>query len=104
MARFNVFANPDSTERKRIPFFLDVQSDHIKSIHTRVVVPLWRSDVLADRLESLHPEFEEAGQRVVMDTPALGSVPANVLRKAVANLAADQLIILNALDALFGGY
>ena len=104
MARFDVFANPDSTERKRIPFFLDVQSDHIKSIQTRVVVPLWRSDLLSDRLENLHPEFDVAGQRVVMDTPALGSLPAKVLKKKIANLVTDQLLIQDALDSLFGGY
>ena len=104
VARFDVFANPDGVERKRIPFFLDVQSDHIQDLQTRVVVPLWRSDVLSDRLENLHPEFEVAGLRVVMDTPALGSVPTKVLRKAVTNLASHQLTIQDAIDSLFGGY
>ena len=103
IARFDVFANPDGAERKRIPFFVDVQSDRIRDIQTRVVVPLWRRDAVTDRLENLHPEFEVTGQRVVMDTPALGSLPTEVLKRAGVNWAADQLLIQDALDSLFGG-
>lgn len=37
MARFDVYANPDLVERKLIPYFLDVQSDHVKGLLTRVM-------------------------------------------------------------------
>lgn len=104
MARFDVYANPDSTERKLIPFYLDVQNDHIKGIQTRVVVPLWKSGLLPVRAEDLNPEFEVAGQSVVMDTPALGAAPPAAFHRAIDNLAAHQLAIQNALDTLFGSY
>jgi hypothetical protein len=39
-----------------------------------------------------------------MDTPALGAAPTTGLRRAVDNLAAQQLVIQNALDTLFGSY
>ncbi len=104
MARFDVYANPDSTERKLIPFFLDVQNDHVKGIQTRVVVPMWKSGLLPARAEDLNPEFEVAGQRVVMDTPALGAVPVSALHRAIDNIAAQQLVIQSALDTLFGSH
>lgn len=104
MARFDVYANPDKQESRLIPFYLDVQSDHVKGLQTRVVVPLWKSELLVDRSENLHPEFDLAGQRVVMDTPAIGAVPAAVFKRPVANLGAQQLIIQDALDTLFGSY
>lgn len=104
LARFDVYANLDSAERKLIPFFLDVQGDHIQGIQTRVVVPLWKAGLLPAPLENLNPEFEVAGQQVVMDTPALGAVPLSALRRTVDNLAAHQLKIQDALDMLFGGY
>ncbi len=104
MARFDVYANPDKQESRLIPFYLDVQSDHVKGLQTRVVVPLWKSELLADRSENLNPEFDLAGQRVVMDTPAIGSVPATVFKQPVANLGAQQLIVQDALDTLFGSY
>ena len=104
MARFDVYANPDKQESRLIPFYLDVQSDHVKGLQTRVVVPLWKSELLADRSENLNPEFDLAGQRVVMDTPAIGAVPAIVFKRPVANLGAQQLIVQDALDTLFGSY
>lgn len=104
MARFDVYANPDLVERKLIPYFLDVQSDHVKGLLTRVVVPLWDSAMLLTPAKDLNPEFEVAGHRVTMDTPALGAVPIKALKGAMGNLGAQQLEIQNALDALFGGY
>lgn len=104
MARFDAYNNPDVDERKFVPFLLDVQNDFIRGMDTRVVVPLWKVGFLPDRLEQLHPELEVNGQRVVMDTPALGSVPAQNLRRVVDNLGSQQLTIQNALDTLFGGY
>lgn len=104
MARFDVYANPDAGERVVIPFFLDVQNDYIKGLQTRVVVPLWTSDALVTKIADLNPEFEVGGMRVVMDTLALGAVPAVALKQLVGNLTSQQSPIQNALDTLFGGF
>lgn len=104
MARFDVYANPDRDERKVIPYFLDVQNDHLKGFQTRVMVPLWDAAMIATRTADLNPELEVKGQRVVMDTPALGTVPMTAIKQAVDNLGPQQLMIQNALDTLFGSY
>jgi len=104
VARFDIYANPDKEERKLVPFYLDVQSDYVRGLQTRVVVPLWKAELLPARAENLNPEFEVEGQRVVMDTPALGAVPTAALRRTIGTLASQQLTIQDALDALFGSY
>ncbi|MEO7400575.1 MAG: CcdB family protein [Polaromonas sp.] len=104
MARFDVYANPDKSESKLIPFYLDVQSDHIKGLQTRIVVPLWESGLLPEMVEDLNPVFAIAGRQVVMDTPALGAAPTSALLKTVGSLAAEQMTIQDALDTLFGSY
>jgi toxin CcdB len=104
VARFDVYSNLDEPENTRIPFFLDVQSDHVKGLQTRIVVPLWDADVFEERAENLHPEFEVNGRRLVMDTASLGAIPEAALRTEVANLGSHQLIIQDALDTLFGAY
>lgn len=43
MARFDVYANPDNASRALISFFLDVQSDHIAGLQTRVDADRWRA-------------------------------------------------------------
>lgn len=103
MARFDVYANPDPAEHKRIPYLLDIQNDHIRGLQTRVMVPLWHSVKLPTPATDLNPEFEVAGQRVILDTAALGAIPLSALKGVVDNLGSQQLTIQNALDTLFGG-
>lgn len=104
MARFDVDANPDTEQRRRIPFFLDIQSDFVEGLHTRIVVPLWAEGLLMQRAQDLHPALEVNGQQVVMETAALGAVPESFLHRKVGNLTSQQMDIQNALDLLFGSY
>ena len=41
MASFTIYANPDPKSQKAIPFLLDVQSELLSPLDTRVVVPLY---------------------------------------------------------------
>ena len=104
MARFDVFANPDASDRSTIPYMLDVQNEFLGILETRVVVPLYASSRFSTRARNLNPEFEIAGKSVIMDTLSLGAIPIAELRKPVANLADRQLDIQDALDTLFGSY
>ena len=40
MAQFDVYRNTNSATRKSIPYVLDVQTDLLDTLATRVVVPL----------------------------------------------------------------
>ena len=104
MPRFDVYANTDKQESKQIPFYIDVQSDHIKGIETRMVVPLWDAEFFTSKFENLNPEFELFGQSLVMDVPSLGAVPKSFLKRPVANMSVQQMQIQDAIDTLFGGY
>lgn len=103
MARFDVYQNPDADERARVPYWLDVQNTFIE-VDTRVVVPLHAAGRFNGRIRDLNPELVVQGKNVVMNTSALGAVPATDLRAPVTNLIMQQNIIQEALDTLFGGY
>ncbi|MGA8515620.1 MAG: CcdB family protein [Burkholderiaceae bacterium] len=104
MARFDVYTNPDSAERDTVPYYLDVQNNFLDTIQTKVVIPLHFAHRLEIRVRNLNPVFEVKGKSVVMNTAAIGAVPAGELRRPVGNLAAQQLEITDALDTLLGGY
>lgn len=104
MARYDVYANPDTTERKTTPYLLDVQNDYIDALGTRVVVPLRRESVFGPPARHLSPVVTVGGEGVVLDTAALGTVPAAELKKWVTSLKADRNTIQEALDTLFGGF
>ena len=102
--RYDVYANPEVAERKRIPYLLDVQNDYIDALTTRVVIPLRRESVFGPRARNLNPAFIVAADNVVLDTAALGAIPSSELRKPVANLRETRAVIQEALDTLFGAY
>jgi toxin CcdB len=104
MARFDVYTNPDSSERDTVPYYLDVQNNFLDAIQTKMVVPLHLAHRLDVRVRNLNPVFEVKGKSVVMNTAGMGAVPASELRRPVGNLMAQQLEITDALDTLFGGY
>lgn len=103
MARFDVYPNPDPDDRAEIPYMLDIQNTFIE-VETRVVVPLTTANLFKGVVLDLNPQLIVQGKKVILNTSALGAVPASDLRRPIANLASDQALIQGALDTLLGGY
>lgn len=105
MARFDVYLNPGAGANAT-PFLLDVQTDLLSGLDSRVVVPLRNVERFAKvRIpEPLMPQLDVNGAACLMETPKLAAVPQRVLKQPVASLAHDQARILAALDFLFQGY
>lgn len=105
MPRFDVYRN--SGEYAEVtPYLLDVQSDLLQGLNTRVVVPLRRRDrfPVTSLPANLTPTFEVEGIECLLETPKLASVPLRLLKIPVASLASRQLEITAALDFLFQGF
>jgi toxin CcdB len=104
MAQFDVYRNANSATRARIPYLLDVQSDLLDTLATRIVVPLCKPGILKGRLaEKLNPAFDVEGRQVAMLTPELAGVPAKVLGEPIANLSKQRGAIIGALDLVITG-
>ena len=104
MAQFDVYRNANPASRARISYLLDVQSDLLVSLATRVVVPLCKPGILKGRLaERLNPVFEVEGREVAMLTPELAGVSAKALGEAIGNLSSQRGAIIAALDLLITG-
>jgi len=104
MPQFDVYRNTNITTRARIPYLLDVQTDLLDPLATRVVVPLCRPEMLKGKLaERLNPVFEVEGTKMAMLTPELAGVSRKVLGERVGNLATERQAIVAALDLLIIG-
>lgn len=99
MARFDLFEN-----RSGAGYLLDVQSDLLGGLNTRVVVPLLPRASAPLPARRLNPVFNVAGQEVVMATQYMAAVPEGELRAGAGNLAEQQDEISAALDMLFLGF
>lgn len=99
MARFDVCRNEGGRG-----YLLDVQSDILSGLNTRVVVPLLPGTEAPQPAQRLNPEFEIEQTKVIMATQYLAAVPESELRSAICNLAEQQHEISAALDMLFLGF
>lgn len=105
MARFDVHANP-SALADSMPYLLDVQSDLLDGLDSRMVIPLRRMAQFAQvKLPNvLTPVLRVGDQEYLLETPKMGAVPRRILKVPVASLRHEQTQITAALDFLFQGY
>jgi toxin CcdB len=104
MPQWDVFPNPVARVREELPYLVVLQSDLLNALPTRLVVPLARSALPRRALPlRLTPEFEVAGERLVLKPHEAGIVDARSLRGAVASLRGQAHRIVDALDAVVSG-
>lgn len=103
MAQFDVYANPIAEQRKRVPFWVDIQSDFLRHLETRVILPLPRVGDPALLIEGLNPTFEVNGIRVYADTGNMAAFPQRLLKRPTATLKNESHGLIAALDFLISG-
>ena len=104
MPQFAVYKNKNAATRTRFPFLLDIQSDLLDPLATRVVVPLEPAGAAGSRsMQPLTPTIRVAGKSHLMITPQLAGVAARELGPVVADASADRSTIVAALDFLISG-
>ncbi|WP_375724728.1 CcdB family protein [Arcobacter sp. KX21116] len=101
MAQFDVYKNEDSNSNKKFPYLLDVQNDILKSLSSRVVIPL---TIYKKTIQGLTKEFIINEQLVYMFTAQIGSVPITDLQNKVVSLEEQKDEIKNSIDFLIYGF
>jgi len=75
MAQFGVHRNPNPQTKAIMPFLLDVQSDLLDDLGTRVVVPLCPASAIKGKLvKTLMPVFQIDNKSYAMLTPQLAGI------------------------------
>jgi toxin CcdB len=104
MPQFTLHLNTNPATKTAVPFLLNVQSDLIEDLGTRVAVPLYpAAEMKGKTLRTLTPVFEIDGKRYVMMTPQLAGIPKKLLGATVADLSTKREEIISALDLLIAG-
>lgn len=99
MPKYDVFPNPSGEG-----FLLDIQTDLLSDLNTRIVVPLLPVAHAPKPAARLNPVFEINDARTVMVTQFLAAVPASMLTKPIGSLKDDFDQITAAIDMLFQGF
>jgi toxin CcdB len=105
MAQFSVYRNRNARSKNTYPLLVDVQSNLLEELQTRVVIPLSKAAGLTRKpVSHLMPlvDFEESTYLVL--TPQLAGIQRSELGPAIGSLAHNRDTILAALDFLLTGF
>ncbi len=104
MSQFSLYKNENKNTKKTYPYFVNVQSDLLNELNSRVVIPLSPLKTLNNRnAKKLCPVIEVGGERLVLLTHQLTSVPKSILKKEEISIEEYRYEILSAIDLLLTG-
>lgn len=101
MPRLDVHLIPGNGQ---VGYVVNVQADLLSHLATRTVVPLLSEDTAPKPISELNPVFEILGERYVMVTQAIASIPGYELKGVVASLTNHHDRITRTLDILLLGF
>ena len=105
MAAYSVFQNPNPRTNAAVPFLLDVQSELLSLLGTRVVVPLYRPGAAeVHAMSHLTPVVQFQGQPLVAMVPELAGIARRELGPVAGDLASVRTELLKAMDLLLTGF
>jgi toxin CcdB len=104
MPQFAVYRNRNPASRTRFPLLLDIQSDLLEPLATRVVMPLSPATAARSRgMRTLTPVLRFEGKEYVVLTPQLAGIPARELGPIAGHLISERDAIIAAVDFLLAG-
>lgn len=105
MARLTVYKNKIPRSKATFPFLVDIQSELLDGLETRVVIPLTRAAALTKNpVSQLTPVLDFEGESYVLMTPQLAGVARTELGPVAGSLAAHREAVLAAVDFLLTGF
>jgi len=104
MNPYYLYKNDNKSSKKIYPFIVDVQSDLLEDLNSRVVIPLsLDKETNNTNAKNLCPVFDIEGKNYILLTHQMTSVPASLLKKNAGSLKKYRYEILGAIDILLTG-
>ena len=104
MAQWDVYPNPSLRMRETYPYLVDVQSDLLSALETRLVIPLAPMQTQPAQVpQRLCPLFRVDGKELALLAQEAGPIDARLLKKRLVSLRSEAHRIVDALDAVVSG-
>lgn len=103
MQQFDVYENTDSDTNQAYPYFVDIQTDLLEVLNSRVVIPL--TNVRPDRSlpNNICPTVEINDEFFYLLTYQITTVSVAFLKNKQGSLSLNRTDIINSVDFLFSG-
>jgi len=103
MVQFDIVKN--RKKRNDVEFLINLQSESVSLLDTRIVAPLRRADNFEDKMISnVHFSLTVNGESYIAFISELAAVPTNILGECVGNAENCRTEIISAIDLLFTGF
>ena len=103
MAQYDVVPNPSSSAANGITHVVVIQSDMLDVLATRLSIPLAELDMAVKVPTALCPVIVVNGKRLHALAHYAAPLPARLLKRPVANVAAQASALVSAMDAVLSG-
>jgi toxin CcdB len=104
MPQFSLYKNQDKRTKDSYPYFVDVQNSLLSDLNSRLVIPFTGHQALNKTdVERLCPVIPIQGEKFVLLTHQMTSVPVAILSEEAMTLEDYRFEILDAIDMLITG-
>lgn len=102
--QYDVYANPSARSAEAFPYLVDVQSDLLSGLITRLVVPLAIKTLGKSEIpQRLCPIISFAGQDLMLLAYQAAPLPKAQLRKKLGSVREHAAAIVGAIDVVISG-
>lgn len=102
--QFDVYENPSPRMREQYPYVVDIQSDLLSSLATRMVVPLALTSLHVNELPlRLCPSFVVRKKSLMLVPFEAAPLAKRLLKKQIVSIRAHAHEIVGAMDAVMSG-
>lgn len=101
--QFDVYENIDQDTKKLYPYFVDIQTNLLDTLNSRVVIPLTPVDVNKEYPRNLCPMISIGKKDFALLSHQITSVPIGLLKRKAVSAKDRRLDIVSAIDFLVTG-
>ena len=103
MKQFDVYANTDEDSNDVYPYFVDVQTELLDILNSRVVIPLTSVNPGKGMPKNICPKVDIGDQQYYLLTYQITTVSKSFLKKFDSSLLLNRTEIINSIDFLISG-
>lgn len=105
MAQFDVYRNPSARQRDVMPYMVEVQSNLLQGLPTRLMMPLGIAALLPSAIpRNLCPRIDFNSERMHLLAHLASPFRATDIGKPLGSVAEHASDIVAALDAVLSGF
>jgi toxin CcdB len=105
MAQFQIYSNNNKSTKDVYPYLIDVQSQILESLETRLVIPLVLSSVLQNKqITKLTPTISIKGKDHAILTSQMAGISKKHLGSFIVDVSDRRQELISAIDFLISGY